>query len=164
MEKDKLTFDFLFDRGFIPTRVVGGNTTYNKWGLELDIHCNFVYCKARIKSEKDKYEEKYLHSKSDLINLEKLMEINETPLMTKMTVDELKKLIPIEYSYFLNKRKKKIQSESNMSFNTKRGRYIIKKGESIISEGYNDEEEDYFLCRSLLYILMVENLMPKNSI
>jgi hypothetical protein len=45
-----------------------------------------------------------------------------------------------------------------------RGRYKIIKGDEVISEGYNDEEEAFFLCRSLLYILKKENLLPTNSI
>jgi len=83
--------------------------------------------------------------------------------MTNMSVDELKELIPTEYIYTLNKRKKKIESKSNISFNKKRGRYKITKGEDVVSEGYNDEDESYFLCHSLLFILKRENLLPTNS-
>mgnify|MGYP001577787050 CR=1 FL=1 len=160
---DKLTFEFLYERGYIPTcRVGAGNTIYNKWGFELDIHCNFVYCKARTKWFN--CTQGYISTKGDLIDIEKRLEIDNSPLITKMSVEELKTLIPKEYTYTLNKRKKKIHSESNLSFNTKSGRYKITKGKTVISEGYNNEEESYFLCRSLLYIFEVEKLLPTNSI
>lgn len=160
---DKLTFEFLHDRGFIPTcRVGAGNTIYNKWGFELNIHCNFVYCEARINHD-GKFERKNIYSKSELIELEKLLNIDQTPNMAKMTVEELKKLIPDGYVYTLNKRMKKLHSETQLSFNNKRGRYKITKGEEVISLGYNDEEESYFLCHTLLYILEKENLLLNNS-
>lgn len=160
---DKLDFDFLLERGYVATcRVGAGNTIYNKWGFELDIHCNFVYCKAR--TEWFNYTEGYISTKVQLIDIEKRLSIDETPIMTKMSVEELKELLPDGYTYILNKRKRYKKTETQLSFSKARGRYKILKGEEIISEGYNDELEDYFLCHSLLYILKKENLLPKNSI
>lgn len=173
---DKLDFDFLFERGFIATCAVGaGNTIFNKWGFELDVHCNFVYCVARIHRELvDKisksirldsgYQMPSIHYKWELLELERLMEVDNTPLMSKMNVDELKTILPPDYKYILNKRKKYKKSEYQRSYTTARGRYKIIKGDEVISEGYNDEEEGYFLCHSLLYILEKEKLLPTNSI
>lgn len=173
---DKLDFNFLYERGFIATCAVGaGNTIFNKWGFELDIHCNFIYCIASMPRElinkvsksirlDSGYQMPSIHYKSELIELEKLMNIDNTPLMSKMSVEELKRLLPPQYEYILNKRKKYKKSEYQRSYSTKRGRYKIIKGDEVISEGYNDEEEGYFLCHSLLYILKQENLLPKNSI
>lgn len=164
MNTDKLDFEFLTERGFVPTHMVGaGNRIYNKWGFELEIHLNFIYCNARIKTG-DGYEEKYIHTKSELIELEKRLNIDETPVMTKMSIEELKALIPDGYTYILNKRKKYVKADSQLSFSTKRGRYKIVKGDEVISEGYNDEEEHYFLCHSILFVLERENLLPKNTI
>ena len=157
-----LTFDFLYERGFIPTTVMGITFVYKKWGLSLYVHGDFISCWANI-SINDKPEQKYIFSISQLIELEKLMKIDQTPIITQLSVDELKALIPQGYTYILNKRKKKIPSTGGRSFETKKGRYRILKGDEIISEGYNDEDEDYFLSRSLLYILESENLLPKNS-
>lgn len=157
----KLTFDYLVDRGYVPTcRVGAGNTIYNKWGFEIDIHCNFVYCKVRMPGLS--YNEGYISTKQELLNYEKQLGIDKTPLITKMSVDELKLLLPQGYEYFLNKRKRYKKSETNLSFTRLKGRYKITKGDELISEGYNDEEESYFLCHSLLYILKKENLLPKN--
>lgn len=163
MNTDKLDFEFLTERGFVPTcRVGAGNTIYNKWGLELEIHMNFVYCKARIK-EGELYKEKYIHTNGDLIQLEQELSIDDTIVMTKMSVDELKALIPDGYTYILNKRKRYKKSENQLSFSRKKGRYKLVKGEEVISEGYNDEEESYFLCRSILFVLKKENLLPTNK-
>lgn len=173
---EKLDFNFLEQRGFIPTCAVGvANTVYNKWGFELDIHANFVYCLAKIPRELvDKISYNIRISEADqmpsiqykweLLELEKLMEIDSTPIMSKMSVDELKSILPPEYEYILDESKKYIKTEYQRSYNTARGRYIIKKGEEIICNGYNDEEESYFLCHSLLYILQKEKQLPTNSI
>lgn len=163
MNTDKLDFEFLTERGFVPTcRVGAGNTIFNKWGFELDIHCNFTYCKARVK-EGEAYQEKYIHTKAELIELEKRLHIDETPIMTQMNVDELKALVPEGYTYTLNKRKKYVKSQSNLSYSKKKGRYKIVKGDEVMCEGYNDEQESYFLCHSLLFVLERENLLPKNK-
>lgn len=159
---NKLTFDILNERGYVPTCQVGaGNTIYNKWGFELDIHCNFVYCEARVNMD-GKYERKNIYYEHELIGLEQFLNIDKTPIMTKMTIDELKKLIPKGYVYTLNNKKKYIKSETQLSFSRARGRYKITKGKELVSEGYNDEDEGYFLSHSLLYILKEENLLPKN--
>lgn len=160
---DKLTFGFLTERGFVPTHRVGaGNTIYNKWGFELDIHFNFVYCKARV-NKNGGYKEKYITTKGELIEIEKELGIDKTPIINNMSVDELKALIPEGYEYILNKRKRFVKSDSQLSFSTKKGRYKIVKGDEVISEGYNNEEESYFLCHSLLFVLEKEGLLPKNK-
>jgi len=176
ISEDKIDFDFLFERGFIPTYVVGsGNTIYNKWGFELDIHANFVYCIAKIPRELiDKISKSIriigadqmpsIQYKWELLELEKLMEIDNTPIMSKMNIDELKKLLPPDYEYILDESKEYIKTEYQRSYSTAQGRYTIMKGDKIICKGYNDEEESYFLCHSLLYILKHENQLPTNSI
>lgn len=176
MEQEKITFDYLFDRGYIPTYVVGSAAViYNKWGLELQILENFAYCIARIPRElipklnpsiilDSGYRMPSIRQKWELLEIERLMEIDQTPKITDMTVDELKALIPDGYTYILNKRKKKIESKTNLSFNPKRGRYKITKDDTVVEEGYNDEEERYFLSRSLLFILKEENKLIKNKI
>ena len=155
MQNEKLDFDFLFERGFVPTCRVGvANTIYNKWGFVLEIHSNCVYCNS------DEYG--YIKTKGELIDIEKKLNIDQTPIMTKMSVEELKALIPQGYSYVLDESKKHIKSEYQLSYSHAKGRYKIFKGEELISEGYNDETEDYFLCHSLLFVLEKENLLPKN--
>ena len=173
---DILDFAFLNQRGFIPTcRVGAGDTIFNKWGFELVVHCNFTYCVARIHRElvgkinkiirlDSGYQLPSIKYKWELLELEKLMNVDNTPLMSKMSVDELKSLLPPDYTYILDEKKKYTKSENQISYSTEKGRYKIVKGDDVISEGYNDEEEDYFLCRTLLYILKKENLLPTNSI
>jgi len=139
ISEDKIDFDFLFERGFIPTYVVGsGNTIYNKWGFELDIHANFVYCIAKIPRELiDKISKSIriigadqmpsIQYKWELLELEKLMEIDNTPIMSKMNIDELKKLLPPDYEYILDESKEYIKTEYQRSYSTAQGRYTIMK-------------------------------------
>lgn len=162
MKQNKLTLEFLEQRGYIPTCLVGaGNVIHNKWGFELNIHCNFVYCEARI-GIGNKYETKNIHYENQLIDIEKQLNIDKTQNISKMSIDELKSLLPDNYTYTLNKRKRYKRSETNLSFSKAKGRYRITKGNELISEGYNDEEEDYFLIYSILFILKEENKLPKN--
>ena len=172
---EKLDFGFLYERGFVATVAVGaGNVIFNKWGFELDVHCNFINCVARIPRELVSKISKSIRLDSgcqmplidykwQLIELEKLMEVDKVPLMSKMSVEDLKRLLPPQYEYILNKRKKYKKSEHQLSYNTQRGRYKIINGDEVISEGYNDQEEGYFLSYSLLYILEKEKLLPTNS-
>ena len=101
-------------------------------------------------------------TKGELIEFEKQLNIDQTPIMTKLSVDELKALIPKGYTYILDESKKHIKSKMQLSESYAKGRYKIMKGEELISEGYNDQAEDYFLCKSLLFILEKENLFPTN--
>ena len=155
MKDEKIDFDFLFERGFIPTCRVGvGTIIYNKWGFEIKTLGNCDYCRS------DEYGN--IQTKGHLIDIEKQLNIDQTPIMTKMSVDELKALIPVGYTYILDERKEYVKSESQLSDSHAKGRYKMMKGEELISEGYNDETEDYFLCHSLLFVLEKENLLPKN--
>jgi hypothetical protein len=156
---EKLTLEFLRDRGYIPTCLVGGcNVVYNKWGFELVVHCNFISCTARM--EKGLI---YISTKNQLIECEKLLEIDKTPNMFNMSIDELKQLIPNGYIYEVDESIEKVESDSSISYNNETGRYKITKGDTVISMGYNDEDEDLFLCRALLYILKKENILKRNK-
>lgn len=164
MVKHKLTFKFLERRGYIPTCLIGaGNVVFTKWGFELHIHCDFVYCEARIEID-GKSERRNIHYKEELIDIEKQLSIDKTPNISKMNVEELISMLPSEYIYTLNKRKQYKKSKTNLSFSKLKGRYKIMKGDECISEGYNDEKEDYFLACSLLFILKRENKLPKNEL
>jgi hypothetical protein len=155
----KLTFDFLTERGYVPVTVLNAVTIiHSKWGFELEIHGEFVYCNARIHGGKN------IRYEHELIEIENELQIDKTPIITKMSVDELKALLPAGYTYILNKRKKFVNADSAMSYSIRKGRYKIIKGDELISEGYNDEEESYFLMRSLLFILKIENKLPKNGL
>lgn len=156
MQNEKIDFDFLFERGFVPTCRVGvGTIIHNKWGFEIKTLGNCDYCRS------DDFGN--ISTKGELIEIEKQLNIDQTPIMTKMSVDELKALIPEEYTYILDESKKHIKSKMQLSESYAKGRYKIMKGEELISEGYNDQAEDYFLCKSLLFILEKENLLPKNT-
>lgn len=158
-KETKLSFEFLYERGFVPVCLVGGcNTVYNKWGFELDIHMDFICCVARVGSER-----RYIQFESQLIKIEKELNIDQTPNICKMDLVELRNLIPEGYEYKIDNRKKKIKPTSQVSYINQRGRYKIVKGSEVISEAYADEEESYFLCHSLLYILKKENLLFKNA-
>jgi len=155
MQNEKINFDFLFERGFVPTCRVGvGTIIYNKWGFEIKTLGNCYSCRS------DDFGN--IKTKGELIEFEKQLNIDQTPIMTKMSVEELKAYIPIEYTYILDESKEYVKSETQLSESYAKGRYKIMKGEELISEGYNDETEDYFLCHSLLFVLNKENLMPKN--
>ena len=157
MEK-KLTFEFLEERGFLSICVIGADTVFEKWGLSVYVHMNFISCVARI----PKVNETPINYQSELLEIERLLNIDNTPILTKMGIDELKSMIPEGYTYILDERKPYVKSERGLSFNREKGRYKIIRGGSVISEGYNDEVEEYFLMRSLLYMLEHEGLLPKN--
>jgi len=157
MEK-KLTFEFLEERGFLSICVIGADTVFEKWGLSVYVHMNFISCVARI----PKVNEIPINYQSELLEIERLLNIDNTPILTKMGIDELKSMIPEGYTYILDERKPYVKSERGLSFNREKGRYKIIRGGSVISEGYNDEVEGYFLMRSLLYMLEHEGLLPKN--
>ena len=157
MEK-KLTFEFLEERGFLSICVIGADTVFEKWGLSVYVHMNFISCVARI----PKVNEIPINYQSELLEIERLLNIDNTPILTKMGIDELKSMIPEGYTYILDERKPYVKSERGLSFNREKGRYKIIRGGSVISEGYNDEVEEYFLMRSLLYMLEHEGLLPKN--
>jgi hypothetical protein len=157
MEK-KLTFEFLEERGFLSICVIGADTVFEKWGLSVYVHMNFISCVARI----PKANEIPINYQSELLEIERLLNIDNTPILTKMGIDELKSMIPEGYTYILDERKPYVKSERGLSFNRGKGRYKIIRGGSVISEGYNDEVEEYFLMRSLLYMLEHEGLLPKN--
>lgn len=158
----KLSFEFLYERGFVPMCVVGvGNTIYNKWGLELDIHMDFVCCQARVSPETR--ESKYITYEGELIEIEKQFKIDQTPNLLKMSVEDLKKLIPAGYEYKIDRRRKYVKAKSQISYTNERGRFKIVKDGEVICHAYNDQDEAYFLCKSLMYILKEENLLLKNA-
>lgn len=159
-KETKLSFEFLYERGFVPVCVAGpGNTVYEKWGFRLDIHMNFICCVAEVGSER-----KYIQFESELIELEKQLNIDQTPNIMKMDLVELRSLIPKGYEYKIDNRRKKIKPTSQVSYINKKGRYKIVKDGEVISEAYADEEEEYFLCHALLYILKKENMLFKNPV
>jgi hypothetical protein len=159
MEK-KLTFEFLEERGFLSICVIGADTVFEKWGLSVYVHMNFISCVARI----PKVNEIPINYQSELLEIERLLNIDNTPILTKMGIDELKSMIPEGYTYILDEKKPYVKSERGLSFSTAMGRYKIKKGREVIISGYNDEREDYFLKRSVLYLLGIEKMMPVNPL
>lgn len=156
--EQEITQEILTRRGFVPTTVVGSGAycVYNKWGIELDVGMYMGnFCKTQ--------DGRYIKTKKELLAFEFEHKIDRTPLITKMSIAQLKKMIPNGYRYVIDKRCKFIKTKDTLSFNHKRGRYKIYKGKELIAIGYNDQEESYFLMESLLFILEQENLLPRNS-
>ena len=154
---NKLSSQILRERGYVHTYHFGvGNVVYDKWGLEVTVGMEDYYFEVRT-PDKGRYN---IHYEHELEAIESRLGVIDKPNMWDMSIEELKALIPDGYNYVLDETKPEKPSPGGSSYDQERGRYKMLRGDKIVSEGYNDEGEQYFLMRSILFVLGEEGLLP----